>query len=270
MKIGMLITARNKSTRLPLKLLYEIGGKRVIDRVIERCKAVAFVDQVILCTSPHPQDALLAETAFKHGIYYFTGDPEDVLRRLYDAATFFSLDYVLSITADDPFFSVEYANRLANQAKLTAPDYMTVEGLPIGAGLYGIRYEALKTVIEFKHRTDTEIWGYWLNRPDLFDVHLFQAEAGEARDIRLTLDTADDLAFLRSLAEHLSPHGGMSYRSLLSAADRMPAELFVNRHVQQLKPPDAVIEDINERYAKKRELFVAIKEGNYLKQRRNR
>ena len=265
MKIGMLITARLKSKRLPLKLLYEIGGKRVIDRVIDRCKEVSFVDQVILCTSPHPQDEPLVKTAFERGIYYFNGDGEDVLMRLYDAATFFRLDYILSVTADDPFFSVEYANRMANQALLTCPDYMYTEGLPIGVGLYGIRYEALKSVIEFKHSRDTEIWGYWLNRPELFHVHTLTVPAHEQRGIRLTLDTAEDLMFLQKIGESLSEKDEFSYNALLQTVDRFPPEAYVNSHVVQATPPSELVRQIDEKYQGQRERFMQIKESAYRK-----
>lgn len=264
MKIGMLITARLKSKRLPLKLLHYINGNRVIDHVIERCKSVQFVDQVILCTSTNPQDAPLAKAAMEQGIFYFTGDPDDVLRRLYDAATFFRLDYILSITADDPFFSVEYASRFANEALLTQPDYMYAVGLPIGAGLYGIRYEALQTVIQFKNRTDTEIWGYWLNRPDLFHVHVFEARPEERKDIRLTLDTAEDLAFLQMIGARLDRHD-ISYHSLLRAVDQLPLEMFVNRNIEQMKVPAEVIEEINALYLQQKERFMQLKEANYRK-----
>lgn len=265
MKIGMLITARLKSTRLPLKLLHFIRGKRVIDHVIERCKAVSSIDEVILCTSPNPQDAPLAKAAFDQNIYYFVGDPDDVLQRLYDAATFFRLDYILSITADDPFFSIEFANRFADEALRRKPDYMYVEGLPIGAGIYGIRYEALKTVINFKNRKDTEIWGYWFNHPELFDVHVFHAQPKEHRNVRLTLDTYEDLAFLQRLGHSLADFETLSYHALLRAIDQLPLDAFVNNEIVQLRPSDEVINDIGTLYREQREQFWKMKEENYKK-----
>nr|WP_240344084.1 hypothetical protein [Paenibacillus sp. SYP-B3998] len=258
----MLITARLKSSRLPLKLLAYIQGKRVIDHVVERCKAVSLVDQVILCTSPNPQDAPLVNAAYDHHIHYFLGDPDDVLKRLYDAACFYRLDYILSITADDLFFSVEYANRFANQALLTKPDYMYTEGLPLGVGIYGISYEALKSVIEFKNRTDTEIWGYWFNHPDLFRIHTFQARKEESRKVRLTLDTEEDLAFFQKIEPLLRPEDGMSYPALLRAIDKLPEEAFVNQHIVQLNLPSEAIEAIKSHYQQERNQFLRIKAAN--------
>ena len=38
MKIGFLITARLKSERLPLKIIKDLNGKTVIERLIDRIK----------------------------------------------------------------------------------------------------------------------------------------------------------------------------------------------------------------------------------------
>ncbi|MGG1664123.1 cytidylyltransferase domain-containing protein [Brevibacillus sp. NRS-1366] len=264
MKIGVLITARLKSTRLPLKLLHMIKGKRVIEHVIERCKAV-ISDQVFLCTSFVPQDAPLVEVAQKQGVSYFTGHPDDVLRRLYDAANFFHIDYILSVTADDPFFSIEYANRMVNEAYLHKPDFMYVEGLPIGVGIYGIRFEALKTVIEFKHQVDTEIWGYWFNQPGFFNVHTLQAPPQDRRDVRLTLDTYEDLMFLQLLGENLANEEAMSYHALLRIIDQFPPERQVNRSIVQRQLPDEIKVEIEARFTSQRERFLELKEKNYRK-----
>lgn len=264
MKVGVFITARLKSTRLPLKLLHLIKGKRVIDHVIERCKAL-ISDQVILCTSYVPQDAPLVEVAQQQGIPYFIGHPDDVLRRLYDAANFFHIDYLLCVTADDPFFSIEYANRMANEAYLNKPDFMYVEDLPIGVGIYGLRFEALKTVVEFKDQVDTEIWGYWFNQPALFQVHTLQALPQDRRDVRLTLDTYEDLMFLQQLGEKLPSQESMSYHALLRVIDGIPLESHANRNIVQRQLPDDARVRISARFTSQRERFMEIKRNNYQK-----
>lgn len=243
MKIGILITGRLKSTRLPLKLLLPLKGKKVIEHVIERAKQVEYMDQIVLCTSYHPQDYPLIEVAQKQNIYYFTGDPDDVLRRLFDAATFFQLDYILSITADNPLFSIEYANLMANDARLYQPDYMYIEGLPLGVGLYGIHYEALKTVIEIKNHVDTEIWGHWFNQPDYFHVRTLKGRKEDQRNMRLTLDTYEDYLFLQQVTARLPEEELFNYQSLLNIIDEIPDnEIYNNKIIQKQLPSNIKME----------------------------
>lgn len=263
MRIGVLITARLKSTRLPLKLLLPIGTKPVIDHVIDRAKRISRVDQVVLCTSTHPQDAPLVEAAHARRIHYFMGHPEDVLLRLYEAATFYRFDYVLSITADNPFFSVEYADLLTNEALLRKPDFMYVEGLPLGVSIYGIRYEALKTVVKFKEGTDsdTEIWGYWLNQPHIFDVRVIKARKEEYRDVRLTLDTYEDLQYLQLLGDKLGDRNGLG--SVLNAIDSLSYASVFNRDIVQKQLASDKKEEIERLYQAQSERLLLLKEQIY-------
>ena len=75
-----------------------------MQRVIDRCKATAGVDGVVLCTSDHPQDAILYDYALENRIYFYPGSQSDVLQRLEKAAIYFGFDAFLSITADNPLF----------------------------------------------------------------------------------------------------------------------------------------------------------------------
>ena len=86
------------------KVLKDLNGYTVIERIINRAKKVVSSENIILCTSTFKQDLPL-ETVIKEGIYYFNGDPDDVIDRLYRAANF-GIDYFISITADNPLFSV--------------------------------------------------------------------------------------------------------------------------------------------------------------------
>ena len=44
------VPARLQSSRLPNKVLADIGGKSMIQRVLERCREASSVDAVVLCT----------------------------------------------------------------------------------------------------------------------------------------------------------------------------------------------------------------------------
>jgi spore coat polysaccharide biosynthesis protein SpsF len=73
MKIGFLITARLKSTRLPEKLLKSLDDKLIIENVIDRIKEVSSISTIVLCTSINKQDKKLVDVAIENNIYYFNG-----------------------------------------------------------------------------------------------------------------------------------------------------------------------------------------------------
>lgn len=200
MNIGFLITARLKSSRLPLKILKDLNGKSVVERIIDRAKAIQGITKIVLCTSPNPQDKPLVDIAKRNNIAYSLGDEEDVLQRLYDAATCYNVDYFLGITADNPLFSIHYSNVIVDTIKRQGHDFIKVDGLPLGAATYGMKYEALATVCNIKTVINTEIWGHLINRPELFDVITIKAEGIErSPNLRLTLDYEQDYQVLSHL-----------------------------------------------------------------------
>ena len=54
--------------------------------MLDRLKLARRPQEIIVCTSPLPQDDPLEELARTEGVPCFRGDPEDVLQRLTDAA----------------------------------------------------------------------------------------------------------------------------------------------------------------------------------------
>lgn len=193
MKIGILITARLKSTRLPMKLLLDLNGRSVIERIIDRCKKVHYINEIVLCTSTNRQDKVLIDIAQKNGIYYFNGSEEDVVSRLLAAAKLFDLDYFISLTADNPLISVYHANLVADTLLKQNKDFIKIIGLPFGTFVYGISVKALEVVCKIKNIVDTEIWGYLIDRPEVFNVDTIAVQGHYNKpDYRLTLDYEDD------------------------------------------------------------------------------
>lgn len=264
MKIGFLITARLKSSRLPLKLLLDLNGKTVFERVIERCKVVSNIDEIILCTSTNPQDKPLVDAALKNNIYYYLGNEADVLQRLSDAAVFFDLDYIINITGENPLFSIYHANMMVNLAKQEKYDFINMKGLPIGCAVYGIRPEALKTVCEVKEEIDTEIWGPLINRPDIFKVKEIEVEEYyQHSEIRITTDYPEDYRFISAIYNEFPPNTIPNLSEVIKILKEKPNLLKINNNRKQAALPVGIMEAIDNFYKKNSERVLEIREKYY-------
>jgi spore coat polysaccharide biosynthesis protein SpsF len=201
MNIGFLITARLKSTRLKYKVLKDLNGYSVIERVIQRAKKVKGCNDIVLCTSHLSQDLPLVKSSIKNDIFYYNGSPEDVLQRLLDAAELFQMDYIVGITADNPMFSIYHANLITDMFKANNDlDFIYTTGMPIGVNIYGMKTKALKTVCSIKEEIDTEIWGYLINRPEIFNVEeIIAGIEFRFENCRMTLDEINDYKFFERL-----------------------------------------------------------------------
>jgi spore coat polysaccharide biosynthesis protein SpsF len=265
MKIGFLITARLKSTRLKFKLLKQLNGFSVVERVIQRAKEVRDCEDIILCTSRINQDLPLVKTAINNNIYYYNGSSEDVLQRMLDAAELFEMDYVIGITADNPLFSIHHANVISETIKAeTNLDFIFTSGLPIGLNIYGIKTKALKTVCSIKEEIDTEIWGYLVNRPEIFNVKEIKVnDVYRRNDYRMTLDEIDDYLFFRSIYKNFPKNSVLKILDVYKYLDANPSIASLNKMVVQ-KDLDSVVKvRISKFYKKNKQRIIELKRQIY-------
>ena len=267
MKIGFLITARLKSSRLKLKILKKLNGFTVIERVIHRAKQVKVCKDVVLCTSRLNQDIPLNKIAKCNGIYYYNGSSEDVLLRLLGAAELYEMDYFVGITADNPLFSIYHANMIANIIK-TDPsiDFIYTSGLPIGANIYAIKTKALKTVCGIKEEIDTEIWGDLINQPEIFNVKEIKVEKEyQGKNFRMTLDEIDDYKFFNELYNMFPKDSVIDLLDAYQCLQKNPEIATINSAVVQRDLDEDVKKKISKFYEDNKDKILKIKNEIYSK-----
>ena len=81
MRIVVVIQARMGSTRLPGKVLQDLGGLPVLTWVVRACRAASRVDDVVIATSDDGRDDPVAEHAASLGVAVVRGSEDDVLSR---------------------------------------------------------------------------------------------------------------------------------------------------------------------------------------------
>ena len=102
------IQARTSSTRLPRKVLADLCGKPLIQRVYERARAATLLDGVYVLTSDDPSDDDLAGLLERRGIPFRRGSLSDVRSRYLDLAEETGAQHVVRITGDCPFVAPEF------------------------------------------------------------------------------------------------------------------------------------------------------------------
>jgi spore coat polysaccharide biosynthesis protein SpsF len=102
LKTIAIIQARMSSTRLPGKVLLDIGGQPMLVRVVSRAHRARLVDQVVVATTYEASDDPVAALCDQHGYGCYRGSQHDVLDRYFQAACRFGGDVVVRLTADCP------------------------------------------------------------------------------------------------------------------------------------------------------------------------
>ena len=141
MKVVAIVQARLGSTRLPRKVLADVGGRPMIARVLERAAAIRGVDLTVAAVPLGEWElgAAIAEAGFL--CYY--GASDDVLARYARIATMLRASIVIRITGDCPLLAPD-VSRDVLRVFLHAGDYDYVSN--VGPGTDGLDTEVFSTV----------------------------------------------------------------------------------------------------------------------------
>src|SRR5258705_370395 len=125
MKTVAIVQARMGSTRLPGKVLKDIGGCTTLHWVTEAARKAPGVDQVIVATSTLTKDNPIADWCLSRDVDCVRGSESDVLSRFVAAADVTSADIIVRLTGDCPFLDPNVIGEVIQLRKMKGVDYAT-------------------------------------------------------------------------------------------------------------------------------------------------
>lgn len=245
-KVVTIIQARMASSRLPGKVLLDLGGQPVLAWAVERCRKARRVDEVVVATTLDPADDPIAALCAERGWPVFRGDQFDVLDRYYQAARRFGAEVIVRVTADCPLIDpavvdevleafdsrkVDFAaNRLPPPWKRTWPIGLDTEVCSF-AGLERAWREAA-----LKHERE-HVMPYFYDSPGRFNIYVVEHEP-DYGEMRWTVDTPEDLALLREVVARFGGRMEVPWQEVLDLVLREPHLAQINAAVQHKSGSD--------------------------------
>jgi spore coat polysaccharide biosynthesis protein SpsF len=218
----VVLQARMGSSRLPGKVLAPVCGRTILSHCIQRLQAAA-IGEVVVATSTRPEDMAVVVEAQRHNVRIVRGSATDVLSRFLLALEDWDGPFVFRATADNPVVDIDAPGRVLKVLEGGA-DYCVEEGLPVGAAVEGMRTSALRdsaTLAQSPYDRE-HVTPYLRHQPGRFAVRPVAAPPECYRPhLRLTVDTRDDLAYVRSLLEQAGADARLvPLREVIALADR--------------------------------------------------
>jgi spore coat polysaccharide biosynthesis protein SpsF len=222
------------STRLPGKVLADIAGKSMLERIIERAAAAQLVDEVVVATTHAREDDVLVERLRSDAICkVFRGSVDDVLSRFYECAQLHQAEIVVRITADDPLKDPHIIDKALNLLNADPRlDYCsnTIEpSYPEGLDIEVMRFAALERAhVEAQLASEREhVTPYIWKNADLFNALNFRSDR-DLKDWRWTVDKPEDLEFMRRIFAKFQQHPLVSFQDVIAWLDANPQIRLIN------------------------------------------
>jgi spore coat polysaccharide biosynthesis protein SpsF len=202
MSVTCVVQARMRSSRLPGKVLAEVGGEPMLAVLLRRLAPLQ-PDHLVVATTGDPADDAIEDLAGDEGVDVVRGPEEDVLARFGHALERFPADVVVRITADCPLVDADLVRSALELRSATRADYVSntlVRTYPDGLDVEVLTAAALRAAdaeavdpVEREHVTP-----FVYRRPERFALRALRASANLGH-LRWTVDTPEDLDRVRGI-----------------------------------------------------------------------
>jgi spore coat polysaccharide biosynthesis protein SpsF len=232
MKIGAIIQARMSSTRLPGKVMADIAGKPLLEWVVRRTKQAKSVSLVMVATSDGPRDDVIERFCERTRTACFRGSEQDVLDRYYQSAKSFSPDAVVRITADCPLIDPMVIDTVVRVFQESNYDYVSntiVPTYPDGLDTEVFSYRVLEHAWrEARAKSEREhVTPFIWKHPELFRLRNVENHRNVS-ELRWTVDTPQDLGFVRRVYEYLDELPSFGMNKVLALLEEHPELKEIN------------------------------------------
>jgi spore coat polysaccharide biosynthesis protein SpsF len=236
-KVIAVVQARMSSTRLPGKVLADLGGETVLARVIRRLGRARLLDQCVVATTVEPVDEAIVRECATLEVACFRGSENDVLDRYYQAANLYPAKAVVRITSDCPLidpnlvddtirvFQNERADYASNVFPRTYPRGLDTE--VFGVAALARAWKEASEPYQREHVTP-----YFYENPQTFRLASASGKV-DYSGYRWTLDTPEDLELLRTIYSRFDGRDDFSWEEVIHLMEREPGLAELNSQVLQ-------------------------------------
>ena len=224
-KTAAIVQARIGSSRLPRKVLADLGGRPLIAFLLERLQRCDVLDAIVLATTNLPADDELVDLAESLGVNVVRGSERDVLARFAFAAASTTASTLVRVTGDCPLVDSDLLAQVISEFHRQGVDYLSncvPPSYPDGLDLEVFTREALQRAqAECHSAAQREHVTPWMRESGALRVGSLK-HSSDLSAMRWTVDEPEDLEVIRAVVAHFKDQSDFSWLDVLELQQRQP------------------------------------------------
>ena len=218
-------------------------------------KKSKLIDDIVVATTNHQSDDMLVNFLKKKKINYYKGLQNNVLSRIVRAARKYNPDLLVQLTGDNPLVDSEIIDYITSYFKKNYLkfDYITNNGfsnlsnreIPLGLDVSVIKFSSLIKILDLANRKDTKehpsLYFYRDGKKKFNILNIKMKKKWINKSLRLTMDTVEDLKFIKKLFKKLYNRKGLFFtiKDILNLKIKDKKMFSLNSNIKQRLPRDS-------------------------------
>ena len=238
-RIGAIVQARMSSRRLPGKSLRLLGGKPMLQYVLESLTQVEELAGTLVATSTDASDDPIAEFCERFAVPCFRGSLDNVAERFLEAARTHTFTAFVRVSGDSPLLDPRLVTRAIDLFRESDADLATnvfPRTYPPGMSVEVVKTEIFERLVpKLTEPDDREhVTSFFYRNAADFQIASFVREVPR-RDVHLAVDTPEHFEFVARLVGSMNrPHWDYAVDDILRLCDEL--QVSGMRSPSQVRP----------------------------------
>jgi len=196
------------------------------------------IDDVIVATSSERADNPIIDECDRIGVASFRGSESDVLDRFVGAVRETDADVCVRLTADCPLLDPGVSDNIISLFLLADDaDYASnkiPQSFPRGLDTEVFTRDALERAAREAREPyeRVHVTPYIYRHPEIFSLLSVTSDVDRS-DWRWTIDTPEDIEFVREIYRRLDSRGDFGWQDVVALLENEPSLMWINSHVLQ-------------------------------------
>lgn len=226
------------SRRLPGKVLCDIEGQSMLERVVRRVQRSSLIDDTVVATSTNSADDEIARVCEQLGVPFTRGSEDDVLDRYRAAALAHGADVCVRVCADSPLIDAGVCDRAVATLRDSngAADYASNKlepSYPLGLDVEVFTTAALERAWQGARDPyeRSHVTVHLREKPEVYRLLAVRDDV-DRHAWRWTVDTPEDMEFVRGIFLRFDGRNDFGYLDVVKLIEQEPELARINAHVR--------------------------------------